>query len=67
VSQQLGILVVPNGGIYVTIRKGLFSEKCLIAKKTGAYLMPQERSVDIDEEVDFKFADFLKKNLKVLK
>lgn len=58
---------VLNGAIYIYNRSYLFSNKDYITndKKSFAYLMPKERSVDIDEQIDFDLAEFLikKKNL----
>ncbi len=59
IFQSLEKLVIPNGAVYATSRDTLFQEGVLISKRTGVYIMPMERSVDIDEEIDFLFADFL--------
>ena len=34
----------------------------ICSEKDYAYIMPRERSVDIDSEIDFKFAELLIKN-----
>lgn len=48
-----------NGGIF-TARKNLFLEsKSFIHNGTIPYLMGSAKSVDIDSELDFAFADFL--------
>jgi len=49
----------PNGAIYITTVKNLYRYNGFLSKKTMAYIMPFERSIDIDEEIDFKFAEFL--------
>lgn len=59
IFQSLAGLVIPNGAVYVTRRDTLFEEGVLISKKTGVSIMPPERSVDIDEPIDFLFAEFL--------
>jgi CMP-N-acetylneuraminic acid synthetase len=59
VSQSLVPLVVPNGGAYATRRSALMEEGVIISKNSGVHIMPYERSVDIDEEIDFKYATFL--------
>lgn len=59
IFQELEELYIPNGGIYVTKKDALFRENVLITKKVGLYVMPHERSVDIDEQMDFLFAEFL--------
>ena len=51
-----------NGAIYLCSREFAFREKSLINKNTIGYTMPQERSIDIDSEIDFKIAEFLKKS-----
>ena len=54
-------LFIPNGGIYITTRNALFKENAMITKRTALYVMPKERSLDIDEEIDFRFAELLMK------
>lgn len=58
ISQSLPKIVIPNGGVYATRRKILFQEETLIAKKSGVHIMPLERSIDIDEPIDFSLAEF---------
>ena len=43
-----------NASIYVWKRKALFSKKPIFRKKTSLYIMPFERSVDIDSVNDYK-------------
>ncbi len=50
-----------NASIYVWNRDFLLSNQTLFHKHTLLYIMPQERSVDIDSELDFEFVDFLMK------
>lgn len=57
-AHELPELYARNGGVYVssaaTIVKGLIiDDPCL------GYVMPFERSVDINEPIDFEFAEFL--------
>lgn len=59
VSQNLPKLLIPNGAVFVTKRDTLLNDDIIISKKSGAYVMPLERSVDIDEPIDFRFAEFL--------
>ncbi|MAF85445.1 MAG: hypothetical protein CL875_03035 [Dehalococcoidales bacterium] len=59
ISQELPRLYIPNGGIYATRRDVLFDQNALIGEKTRLWVMPRERSVDIDEPLDFLFAEFL--------
>lgn len=47
-----------NGAIYITLTENLDKYNSFFNKKTISYIMPIERSVDIDNEVDFKLAEF---------
>jgi CMP-N,N'-diacetyllegionaminic acid synthase len=51
----------PNGSIFI-FTKELLLHGTYYSNKTYAYIMPRERSVDIDSELDFKFAEFMMKN-----
>ena len=48
-----------NGSIYVWQRAALMGQDSLFLPTTRLYEMPEERSVDIDTELDFDFAEFL--------
>jgi N-acylneuraminate cytidylyltransferase/CMP-N,N'-diacetyllegionaminic acid synthase len=50
-----------NGAIYIIRRKTLFAKKTLYTRNTFAYLMPEERSIDIDTPWDFYTADLILK------
>jgi CMP-N-acetylneuraminic acid synthetase len=50
-----------NSSIYVWWKDVLKSKKSLFPGNTGIYLMPKERSVDIDDYLDFKMAQMLLK------
>lgn len=52
---------IPNGAIYIFNYKKLIKDRNYYFKKTYAYLMPKEKSVDIDNIFDFKFAELLNK------
>ncbi len=47
-----------NGAIYLVTRQELYAEK-MLRNKSYAYIMPQERSIDIDTELDFEFAELI--------
>lgn len=49
---------IPNGAIFVLDKK-LLLQKTYYSEKTFAYVMPRERSVDIDTKLDFLFSEFL--------
>ncbi len=64
--QQLDKYYRLNGALYVADVKLLELKKSFFTENTFAYVMKRERSVDIDELVDFQIADFLlKTNLSV--
>ena len=48
-----------NASIYIWTREALLNNKTLFTEKTGLYVMPEERSIDIDAELDFEFVEFL--------
>ena len=43
-----------NASIYIWKREALLSNNSLFIEKTGLYVMPENRSQDIDSELDFK-------------
>lgn len=49
-----------NGAIYLAYCDFIKKQKSFIGDKTFAYIMPRRRSIDIDDEIDFVFAEFLK-------
>jgi CMP-N,N'-diacetyllegionaminic acid synthase len=54
-----------NASIYIWKRDTILNEKSLFLDKTGLYVMPEERSIDIDSELDYKFVTFLMKENNV--
>ena len=50
-----------NASIYIWKRDIILNENSIFLEKTGLYVMPEERSIDIDNELDFKFVEFLMK------
>lgn len=59
VMQSLEPLYIPNGAAYATRRESLFGQNRLITDNVGLHVMPLERSVDIDEPIDFTLAETL--------
>lgn len=55
--QDLPRVYVLNGAIYVASTDFLLKELTFINKETIAYVMPAERSVDIDTEIDFTYCE----------
>ena len=54
-----------NASIYIWKRDVILNEKSLFLEKTGLYVMPEERSIDIDTELDYKFVEFIMKENNV--
>ena len=48
-----------NASIYAWWRDSLLKERHVIQSSTRLYVMPEERSVDIDSELDFRWVEFL--------
>lgn len=48
-----------NGAIYVWLREHFFNIKEVITSQTLIYEMPSERSIDIDNEIDYQIAKFV--------
>ena len=48
-----------NASIYVWKRQVLFASDTIFNEDTRLYVMPEERSIDIDSELDFEFVEFL--------
>lgn len=48
-----------NASIYIWKRESILNQDSLFSKKTGLYIMPEERSIDIDSELDYKFVEFI--------
>jgi CMP-N,N'-diacetyllegionaminic acid synthase len=61
--QSAPIVYDVNACIYIWSRKALISEKSFFSKNTGIYVMPRERSIDIDDKNDWDLVNFyIKKN-----
>lgn len=48
-----------NASIYIWTRDAILHKDTIFGKGCGLYVMPEERSIDIDNEVDFAFVEFL--------
>lgn len=64
--QSLRTTYYPNGSIFI-FKKSLLSDGKYYSENSYAYLMPRERSVDIDNIDDFDYAEYLisKKNYEL--
>lgn len=58
-AHDLPPVYVRNGAVYATWRHQLETRPDVIGARSLAYLMPPERSVDINEPVDFDFGEYL--------
>jgi CMP-N-acetylneuraminic acid synthetase len=63
-SQDLEPYYRLNGAIYIASVDYLYQNQSFIGEKTKAYIMPKDRSVDIDDEIDFFTAEHLLKKKK---
>jgi len=60
--QELPVFYRLNGAIYLAYCNYIKEQKSFFGKDTFAYIMSQERSIDIDNEIDFKLTEILMKN-----
>lgn len=60
-SQDLPNYYRINGAVYVIYSEALRKMNDFYGDRTFAYVMPSERSVDIDSELDLSFAEYLAK------
>ncbi|MFC7057714.1 cytidylyltransferase domain-containing protein [Halovenus salina] len=57
--QEFKPVYLRNGAVYVSTREVLFDRGRVYTDNPAAYIMPKERSVNIDEPFDFKLAKLL--------
>lgn len=57
--QDLPMTYMPNGAIYVAKPAFLRTRKSFLSSETRPYIMPPDRSVDIDTETDFLICEAL--------
>lgn len=60
--QELPVFYRLNGAIYLAYCNYIKERKSFFGEKTFTYIMPRERSIDIDDEIDFELAEILIKN-----
>jgi len=63
--QELPVFYRLNGAIYLAYCNYIKKYRSFIGEKTFAYIMPRERSIDIDSEVDLNLAEVLIKIFKL--
>ncbi len=57
--QEIEKAYIPNGAIFIFNLKFLTKNRTYYSSRSFPYVMPRERSVDIDDNYDFEFAEFL--------
>lgn len=57
--QELPAVYRPNGAIFISTIANLHRNNGFYCDKIVPHIMPTERSIDIDEEIDFAFAELL--------
>ena len=57
--QDLPPVYILNGAVYVAEVEWLFNTKSFITKESTAYVMPKNRSYDIDTEEDFLMCEWM--------
>ena len=62
--QDLPTVYVLNGAVYVAKCDWLLQTKSFLAEDTIAYIMPQERSLDIDTELDLALLEIMLQDKK---
>ena len=60
--QEQDVYYRPNGAIYIMDVNEYMIDGFMLREGCYAYIMPIERSVDIDTELDFRLAEFLMRN-----
>jgi len=60
-TQDLEGFFIDNGAVYV-YKESLIKQKILLSKNSGKVLVDKKEYVDIDDEFDFKIAEFVMKD-----
>lgn len=62
--QHLPQLFMPNGAIFISTLCNIYNKKSFYTERIIPYIMPLERSIDIDTDIDFMLAEqvIIKKN-----
>jgi CMP-N-acetylneuraminic acid synthetase len=61
-SQDLEPLYYVNGAVYVLRPSTFRARSTVMSDRPAAYIMPRERSIDIDDDWEFLFAEMLMKH-----
>lgn len=62
--QELPVVFIPNGAVYVAFTDWLALNRSFYGRETACHVMPEERSIDIDTEMDFIVLEALLKTKK---
>lgn len=63
--QDLPEIYSLNGAVYISQVKSLLEKKSFLRSDSVSYIMPRNRSVDIDTEIDFDFLEYLIREKKL--
>ncbi len=63
--QESGDVYFPNGAVFILRVDLLRSRNTYYSSKTYPYIMPKERSIDIDDNIDFMIAELLFEKLSI--
>ncbi|WP_321990733.1 acylneuraminate cytidylyltransferase family protein [Marispirochaeta aestuarii] len=57
--QQLSVSYSLNGAVYVASRDSIINNESFLLPSTVGYIMPPERSIDIDSYSDWQYAEYM--------
>ena len=57
--QEFQLVHQINGAVYAAYTGWIKEQNTFVSKNTLPYIMPKNRSVDIDDELDFIFAEMI--------
>ena len=57
--QDLEKIYILNGSLYLTTRRHLYTNQSFISDETIPYIMKKEFSIDIDDESDWNYAEYI--------
>ncbi|RLC16082.1 MAG: acylneuraminate cytidylyltransferase family protein [Deltaproteobacteria bacterium] len=60
--QELPIVYIPTGAIYIAEIEWFLKNKSFYSDSTSGYIIPQDRSLDIDTRLDFKIFETIVNN-----
>tara|TARA_B100001750_G_C15491668_1_gene591653 strand:- start:987 stop:1673 length:687 start_codon:yes stop_codon:yes gene_type:complete len=60
--QELPLVYALNGSVFVAMIDWYIVNKTFLGKKTISFIIPNKRSIDIDNDIDFVIAEALMKN-----